>query len=176
MSELRTLTLGAGCFWCLDAVYQRTTGVTSVISGYTGGHTAHPHYREVCSGTSGHAEALEVTFDPAIVPESVILGLFFTGHDPTTLNAQGYDVGTQYRSAMFYADEDEKSRFAAAITEAQEFFTAPIVTALEPLGTFHTAEAVHQDFYTENRNSGYCRVIIDPKLSRAREAYADWVS
>ncbi|MDN6529822.1 MAG: peptide-methionine (S)-S-oxide reductase MsrA, partial [Brevibacterium sp.] len=144
MSELRTLTLGAGCFWCLDAVYQRTTGVTSVISGYTGGRTPHPHYREVCSGTSGHAEALQVTFDPEVVPESVILGLFFTGHDPTSLNAQGYDVGTQYRSAMFYADEDEKSRFEAAIAEAQHLFDAPIVTTLEPLGVFHTAEDVHQ--------------------------------
>lgn len=176
MSELRTLTLGAGCFWCLDAVYQRTTGVTSVISGYTGGHTPHPHYREVCSGASGHAEALQVTFDPEIVPESVILGLFFTGHDPTSLNAQGYDVGTQYRSAMFYADDDEKARFEAAIAEAQQIFEAPIVTTLEPLGVFHTAESVHQDFYTENRNNGYCRVIIDPKLSQAREAFADWVS
>ncbi|SMX77039.1 peptide-methionine (S)-S-oxide reductase MsrA [Brevibacterium antiquum] len=176
MSELRTLTLGAGCFWCLDAVYQRTTGVTSVISGYTGGRTPNPHYREVCSGTSGHAEALQVTFDPEIVPESVILGLFFTGHDPTSLNAQGYDVGTQYRSAMFYVDDDEKARFGAAITEAQEIFDRPIVTTLEPLGVFHTAEAVHQDFYTENRNNGYCRVIIDPKLSHAREAFADWVS
>lgn len=176
MSELRTLTLGAGCFWCLDAVYQRTTGVTSVISGYTGGHTPAPHYREVCSGTSGHAEALQVAFDPEVVPESVILGLFFTGHDPTSLNAQGYDVGTQYRSAMFYADEDEKARFTAAIAEAQEIFDRPIVTTLEPLGVFHTAEAVHQDFYTENRSNGYCRVIIDPKLSLAREAFADWVS
>lgn len=176
MSDLRTLTLGAGCFWCLDAVYQRTTGVTSVISGYTGGHTTDPHYRAVCSGTTGHAEALEVTFDAEVVPESVILGLFFTGHDPTSLNRQGYDVGTQYRSAMFYSDEDEKARFAAAISEAQEYFDAPIVTTLEPLGTFYPAEDVHQDFYTENSDNGYCRVIIDPKLTRARAAYADWVS
>lgn len=176
MSELRTLTLGAGCFWCLDAVYQRTTGVTSVISGYTGGHTADPHYREVCSGTTGHAEALQVTFDPAVVPENIILGLFFTGHDPTSRNRQGYDVGTQYRSAMFYSSDEEKARFAAAISEAQEYFDAPIVTSLEPLATFYPAEEVHQDFYTENSDNGYCRVIIDPKLSRARAAYADWVS
>ncbi|MGO2037270.1 MAG: peptide-methionine (S)-S-oxide reductase MsrA [Brevibacterium sp.] len=175
MSDLRTLTLGAGCFWCLDAVYQRTTGVTSVISGYTGGHTPDPHYREVCSGTTGHAEALQVTFDAEVVPESVILGLFFTGHDPTSLNRQGYDVGTQYRSAMFYRDETEKERFAAAITQAQELFDSPIVTTLEPLSTFYPAEAVHQDFYTANPDNGYCRVIIDPKLSRAREAFADWV-
>lgn len=175
MSELRTLTLGAGCFWCLDAVYQRTRGVTSVISGYTGGHTPDPHYREVCSGTTGHAEALQVTFDPEVVPESVILGLFFTGHDPTSLNAQGHDVGTQYRSAMFYADAAEKAEFASAIENAQEHFDKPIVTTLEPLGIFHEAETVHQDFYSNNPSNGYCRVIIDPKLSHARAAYADWV-
>ena len=102
---MQTLTLGAGCFWCLDAVYQRTRGVSSVISGYTGGDVDHPTYEQVCSGTTGHAEALQVTFDEEIVPEEVILGLFFTGHDPTSLNRQGNDVGTQYRSAMFYRDE-----------------------------------------------------------------------
>ena len=176
MSELRTLTLGAGCFWCLDAVYQRTTGVTSVRSGYTGGHTTDPHYREVSSGTTGHAEALQVTFDPEIVPESIILGLFFTGHDPTSLNRQGYDVGTQYRSAMFYRDGEEKARFAEAIEAAQEYFDKPIVTTLEPLGVFYPAETVHQDFYSNNPDNGYCRVIIDPKLSQARKAYANWVS
>ncbi|RBP63093.1 peptide-methionine (S)-S-oxide reductase [Brevibacterium sanguinis] len=176
MSELRTLTLGAGCFWCLDAVYQRTTGVTSVISGYTGGHTPNPTYREVCSGTTGHAEALRVTFDPGIVPTEVILGLFFTGHDPTSLNAQGYDVGTQYRSAMFYSDEEERAEFARAIDDAQRHFDRPIVTTLEPLGVFHDAEDVHQDFYTNYRDNGYCRVIIDPKLSRARRDFAEWVS
>ena len=176
MSDLRTLTLGAGCFWCLDAVYQRTAGVTEVISGYTGGHTDDPGYREVCSGTTGHAEALQVTFDAEVVPDDIILGLFFTGHDPTSLNRQGYDVGTQYRSAMFYRDEAERQRFAQAIDSAQSLFESPIVTMLEPLGTFYPAEAVHQDFYTANRDNGYCRVIIDPKLSRAREAFAEWVS
>ncbi|MCM1013636.1 MULTISPECIES: peptide-methionine (S)-S-oxide reductase MsrA [unclassified Brevibacterium] len=176
MSELRTLTLGAGCFWCLDAVYQRTKGVTSVVSGYTGGDTPDPHYREVAGGTTGHAEALQVTFDPEIVPESIILGLFFTGHDPTSLNRQGYDVGTQYRSAMFYRDDDEKAEFEQAIAEAQEYFDDPIVTTLEPLGTYYPAETVHQDFYTNNPDNGYCRVIIDPKLSKARKAYANWVS
>src|SRR5690625_5632724 len=110
MSDLRTLTLGAGCFWCLDAVYQRTAGATEVISGYTGGHTDDPGYREVCSGTTGDAEALQVTFDAEIVPADIILGLFFTGHDPSSLNRQGYDVGTQYRSAMFYRDERKSTR------------------------------------------------------------------
>ncbi|WP_432791137.1 peptide-methionine (S)-S-oxide reductase MsrA [Brevibacterium sp. K11IcPPYGO002] len=176
MTDLRTLTLGAGCFWCLDAVYQRTTGVREVISGYTGGHTDNPGYREVCSGMTGHAEALQVTFDADIVPDEVILGLFFTGHDPTSLNRQGYDVGTQYRSAMFYRDETEKQHFAEAIESAQTLFDDPIVTTLEPLGTFYPAEAVHQDFYTANPDNGYCRVIIDPKLSKARTAFAEWVS
>ena len=173
---MQTLTLGAGCFWCLDAVYQRTRGVSSVISGYTGGDVEHPTYEQVCSGTTGHAEALQVTFDPEIVPEDVILGLFFTGHDPTSLNRQGYDVGTQYRSAMFYRDETEKQHFAEAIESAQSLFDDPIVTTLEPLGTFYPAEAVHQDFYTANPDNGYCRVIIDPKLQKARTAFADWVS
>ena len=176
MSYLRTLTLGAGCFWCLDAVYQRTVGVTEVISGYTGRHTEDPGYREVCSGTTGHAEALQVTFDADIVPEDVILGLFFTGHYPTSLNRQGYDVGTQYRSAMFYRDETEKQHFGQAIESAQTLFDDPIVTILEPLGTFYPAEAVHQDFYTANPDNGYCRVIIDPKLHKARTAFAEWVA
>src|SRR5699024_1337741 len=135
-----------------------------------------PGYREVCSGTTGHSEALQVTFDAEDVPDDIILGLFFTGHGPTSLNRQGYDVGTQYRSAKFNREEAERQRFAQAIDSAQSLFESPNVTTLEPLGTFYPAEAVHQDFYTANRDNGYCRVIIDPKLSRAREAFAEWVN
>src|SRR5690625_1055899 len=130
MIYLRTLNLGAGCFSCRDAVYQRTAGVTEVISGYTGAHTDDPGYREVCSGTTGHAEALQVTFDAEIVPEDIILGLFFTGHDPSSLNRQGYEVGTQYLSAMFYHDEAECQRLAHAIESAQSLLVSPLVTTL----------------------------------------------
>ncbi|WP_349827173.1 peptide-methionine (S)-S-oxide reductase MsrA [Brevibacterium litoralis] len=171
----RTLTLAAGCFWCLDAVYRRTRGVTAVESGYTGGEVPDPTYRQVCTGTTGHAEAVRVTFDPEVVPEAVILGMFFTGHDPTSLNRQGHDVGTQYRSAMFYADEDQKEHFARAIRDAQQHFDAPLVTTLEPMSTWYPAEPEHQDFYTRNPLSGYCHVIIDPKVAAARTAYADWM-
>ncbi|GAA4284660.1 peptide-methionine (S)-S-oxide reductase MsrA [Brevibacterium daeguense] len=173
---MQTLTLAAGCFWCLDAVYRRTTGVHEVLSGYTGGSMPDPDYYSVCSGTTGHAEALQVTFDETAVPESVILGLFFTGHDPTSLNRQGNDVGTQYRSAMFYRDDSEQEKFARAIEQAQEHFDKPIVTTLEPLETFYPAEEVHQDFYTRNPFNGYCTFIIDPKVARARAQYAEWVA
>src|SRR5699024_1781286 len=122
MSDLRTLTLGAGCFWCLDAVYQRTAGVTELISGYTGAHTDEPGYREVCSGATGHPEALRVTFDAEVVPVDIILGLCFTGHDPTSLSRQGYDVGTQYRSAMLSRDEAERQRSAQAVDSSQSLF------------------------------------------------------
>ena len=137
---MQTLTLAAGCFWCLDAVYRRTRGVTEVISGYTGGEVPNPDYYSVCAGITGHAEALQVTFDETVVPTEVILGMFFTGHDPTSLNRQGNDVGTQYRSAMFYRDEAERQQFQTAIDQAQELFDKPIVTTLEPLGDFYPAE------------------------------------
>lgn len=173
---MQTLTLGAGCFWCLDAVYQRTHGVSSVVSGYTGGSVDHPTYEEVCAGTTGHAEALQVTFDPEVVPENIILGLFFTGHDPTSLNRQGNDVGTQYRSAMFYRDEEERARFADAIAQVQAQIDRPVVTTLEPLGTFWEAETVHQDFYTKYPTNGYCRFIVEPKLATARAHFHEWVA
>ncbi|GAB3049147.1 peptide-methionine (S)-S-oxide reductase MsrA [Sediminivirga luteola] len=170
------LTLAAGCFWCLDAVLRRTRGVEEVVSGYTGGHTPDPDYESVCSGTTGHAEAVRVRFDENVVPEQVILDIFFTSHDPTSLNRQGHDVGTQYRSAMFYRDEAEKERFAAAIKAQQANWDRPIVTTLEPLGEFHPAEPVHQDFYARNPFNGYCQVIINPKLAKARAGFADWVA
>ncbi|WP_129658389.1 peptide-methionine (S)-S-oxide reductase MsrA [Rothia uropygialis] len=172
---MKEFTVAAGCFWCLDAVYQRTRGVESSVCGYTGGHTSHPTYEEVCSGRSGHAEAIQVRFDENVVPEDVIMDMFFTTHDPTSLNRQGYDVGTQYRSALFYKDEAEKRFFQSQIDRAQQLFDRPIVTTLEPLETFHPAEDIHQDFERENPNNGYCQVIIDPKLRRAREYYKMWL-
>lgn len=170
------LVVAAGCFWCLDAVYQRTRGVISSEVGYTGGHTPDPDYYSVCSGTTGHVEAIRVTFDPGVVPPEVLMEMFFTTHDPTSLNRQGYDVGTQYRSALFYRDEAEKQWFAERIRKAQDLYDRPIVTTLEPLGVFHPAEQVHQDFQRTNPQNAYCRAIIDPKLSAAREHYRSWLT
>lgn len=172
---MQEFTVAAGCFWCLDAVYQRTKGVESSVAGYTGGTTENPGYMDVCSGTTGHAEALRVRFDEDVVPAEVVMDMFFTTHDPTSLNRQGYDVGTQYRSALFYADEEQKEFFAREIERAQRLYDRPIVTTLEPLGTFWPAEDVHQDFQRTNPANGYCRAIIDPKLAKAREYYRVWL-
>lgn len=174
-TEPVTLTLANGCFWCFDAVLRRTCGVADVVVGYTGGEIDNPTYWQVCSGVSGHAEALQITFDPTVIPEDVILGMFFTTHDPTSLNRQGHDVGTQYRSAMFYRDEAEKARFQQAIDRAQQLYDRPIITTLEPAQHFYPAEDVHQDFYTRNPGNGYCAFIIDPKLAKARKQWAQWV-
>lgn len=175
-TKLSTFVLAGGCFWCLDAVYQRTRGVYAVISGYIGGHTKDPNYREVCSGTTGHAEGVAVIFDPQVVPADVILDMFFTVHDPTTLNRQGYDVGTQYRSAMFPLDDAQRELFEAAIDKFSRVYPNPIVTTLEESKDFYPAEQIHQDFYSENQEVGYCRVIIDPKLAKVRKYYAQWLN
>ncbi|WP_125615004.1 peptide-methionine (S)-S-oxide reductase MsrA [Specibacter cremeus] len=171
-----TFVLGGGCFWCLDAVYQMTRGVTSVVSGYTGGAIRNPTYDQVCSGISGHAEVVAVTFDPEVIPADVILDMFFTLHDPTTPNRQGYDVGTQYRSSMFYTDREQEAAFRMAIERNQAHWRKPIVTEVSPLGTLYEAEHIHQDFYAQRPEVGYCRVIIDPKVAKARQHYASWLS
>ena len=173
---MKTYVLGGGCFWCLDAVYRQTRGVSEVVSGYTGGHDPHPNYDSVCSGTTGHAEVVSVTFDEAVVPPEVILGLFFASHDPTTLNRQGYDVGTQYRSAMFYRTDGQREEFQAALERAQADWKDPIVTEIVPLPTFHPAEDYHQDFYSKQPWAGYCQVIINPKLGKARKYYSEWLA
>ena len=175
-ADVRELTLAGGCFWCLDAVYRRVRGVLGVESGYTGGHTPDPDYESVCTGTTGHAEAVRVRFDAAVVPAEVIMDLFFTGHDPTSLNRQGADVGTQYRSAVFAQDEAEADFLRALISRAQELFDRPIVTTVEPAGPWHPAEPVHQDFYARQPFNGYCRVVIDPKLAKVRQRYAAWLT
>lgn len=172
---MQTFVLGGGCFWCLDAIYQKTRGVTNVVSGYSGGHDRSPSYETVCSGTTGHAEVVEVTFDETIVPSDVILDMFFTAHDPTSLNRQGYDVGTQYRSVMFYADDAQKRLFKEAIDRNQQAWDAPIVTELTPLPQFHPAEEIHNDFYGKRPEVGYCQVIINPKLAKARKHYKEWL-
>lgn len=173
-AQTRTLVLAAGCFWCLDALARRLRGVTGVRSVYTGG-TGPAEYFAVCSGTTGHAEAVEITFDPAVLPTGVLFDVFFSSHDPTSLNRQGHDVGTQYRSAMFYSDEDERQEFAAALAHAQAAYDRPIVTSLEPLGAVYEAEPEHQNFHLRRPDVGYCRVIIDPKVAQLRQRYAPWL-
>ena len=172
---MRTFVIAGGCFWCLDAVYRTLKGVSDVVSGYTGGATVHPSYESVCTGTTGHAEAVAVTFDETVIPESVILDVFFSLHDPRQLDRQGGDVGTQYRSAMFYADDDQKQLFEAARDRAGEYWDGGIVTTIEPLGDWYDAEEYHQDFFAKNPNQGYCLAVALPKVNKIRKSYAEYV-
>lgn len=171
---MTTYVIAGGCFWCLDAVYRRLKGVTEVVSGYTGGTTVDPSYEEVSTGETGHVEAVKITFDESIIPASVILDLFFLIHDPTTLNRQGNDVGTQYRSAMYYADDMQKQVFQAAMERAKEHWDAPFTTELEKLEAFYPAESYHQDYFNQNPGNGYCSIVIVPKIVKARAAYTQW--
>jgi methionine-S-sulfoxide reductase len=172
---MRTFVVAGGCFWCLDAVYRTLKGVQDVVSGYTGGETPHPSYEAVCTGRTGHAEAVKVVFDETVIPESVILDVFFTLHDPRQLNRQGNDIGTQYRSAMFYADDDQKQQFEAARDRAAEYWDGGIVTTIEPLGDWYDAEEYHQDFFAKNPNQGYCLAVALPKVNKIRKSYAEYV-
>lgn len=171
---MTTFVLAGGCFWCLDAVYRRVKGVTSVVSGYTGGDTLNPTYSLVATGETGHAEAVKIEFDESIISADTILNIFFLAHDPTTLNRQGADVGTQYRSAMFYADDAQKSQFEQAVERAQLIWEKPIVTQITRLDIFTTAEAEHQDYFTKNPAAGYCSVVIAPKVAKVRGRYSAW--
>ncbi|UFS60895.1 peptide-methionine (S)-S-oxide reductase MsrA [Subtercola endophyticus] len=172
---MQTFVLAGGCFWCLDAVYRTLHGVTDVVSGYTGGHTAHPNYEEVCTGTTGHAEVVAVTFDPEIIPADVILDVFFTLHDPRQLNRQGNDVGTQYRSAMFYTSDEQKRLFEQSLVRAADLWDGPVVTDLEPLTEFFSAEQYHQDFFAKNPGQGYCMAVAVPKVNKVRKSFAQYV-
>ena len=172
---METYVLAGGCFWCLDAVYRSLEGVSDVVSGYTGGSFKNPSYDAVCTGMTGHAEAVAVTFDPDVIPRDVILDVFFTLHDPRQLNRQGNDVGTQYRSAMFYTDDEQKQRFETAIERAGEIWDGRIVTQLAPLGTWYEAEDYHQDFFAKNPNQGYCLAVALPKVNKVRRSYAQYV-
>lgn len=169
---MTTYVLAGGCFWCLDAVYRRIKGVSEVVSGYTGGTVDSPTYEQVSAETTGHAEAVMVTFDEQEIDPDVILDLFFLIHDPTTLNRQGNDVGPQYRSAMFYNGEAQKSRFEAAVQRAGAHWgDNDIVTELAPLTVFWPAEDYHQDYFNKNPGNGYCSIVIAPKIVKARKAY-----
>ena len=171
---MTTYILAGGCFWCLDAVYRRMNGVEKVVSGYCGGDVAYPTYEQVSTGTTGHAESVQITFDESVIPAATMLDIFFLIHDPTTLNRQGNDTGTQYRSAMFYADATQKTAFEAALTRAKKHWGNKIVTEITPLGTFYPAEDYHQDYFNNNPASGYCSVVIAPKIIKARAAYTKW--
>ena len=176
MSEKREVaTLAGGCFWCLEAVYDDLRGVTDVVSGYAGGSVPDPSYEAVCSGTTGHAEVVQVAFDPEEVSFREILQVFFTIHDPTTLNRQGNDVGTQYRSAVFYHSPEQKAVAEEVIAELERegVWDDPIVTQLEPLDRFYPAEAYHQEYFRRNPFQPYCRVVVAPKVSKFRKQYLE---
>ena len=168
-----TATLGGGCFWCLEAVYQELNGVQHVESGYTGGHMPNPSYEKVCEGTTGHAEVVRVTFDPAVIDYREILEIFFTIHDPTTLNRQGNDVGTQYRSVIYFHSPEQKETARHVIAEMANVWDAPIVTELSPAGTYYKAEDYHQNYFRRNPLQGYCAFVVAPKLVKFRKTFAD---
>jgi peptide-methionine (S)-S-oxide reductase len=171
MTEQKAILAG-GCFWCTEAVFLMLRGVSAVRSGYIGGHVENPDYRSVCEGTTGHAEAVEVVFDPDIVAFDQLLDVFFATHDPTTLNRQGNDVGTQYRSAIFYADDEQKVAAEAARDRASSVWDAPIVTEIVPASTFYPAEDYHQDYFALNPRQPYCQAIVAPKVAKARKGFA----
>ncbi len=171
---MKTYVLAGGCFWCLDAVYRRIKGVESVVSGYSGGNANDPSYEDVSTGQTGHAESVRITFDASVIPADIILDIFFLVHDPTTPNRQGNDVGTQYRSAMFYADDEQKTAFVAALERAKSRWDNPIVTEITRLDTFYSAEEYHQDYFNQNPGNGYCSIVIAPKIVKVRASYTKW--
>lgn len=172
---METATLAGGCFWCLEAVFLQLRGVETVVSGYSGGHQPSPTYEQVCSGNTGHAEVVQITFDPDVIGYRDLLEVFFTIHDPTTLNQQGADVGTQYRSAIFYHTPEQRSEAEAVIAAIQEakIWDDPIVTELEPIGAFYPAEEYHEDYFSRNPEQGYCRVVIAPKVAKVRKHFLE---
>ncbi len=171
---MELMTVGGGCFWCIEAVINEIRGVNKVVSGYTGGSApGKPTYREVCSGLTGHAEVVQVSFDPNVIAFEDLLIVFMTSHDPTSLNRQGGDVGTQYRSAIFYHNEGQRTIAERVIQEMQPYYENPIVTEIRPLKVFYEAEDYHQEYYKNNPNAGYCSAVISPKLSRLRKMHAD---
>jgi len=172
---LQTYHLAGGCFWCLDAAYRIVDGVVDVESGYTGGTVPDPGYELVCTGSTGHAEAVAVTFDDEKVPGDVILDMFFTMHDPRQLNRQGNDIGTQYRSAMFPADDAQRELFEAARVRAGELWGGGVVTTMEPLGTWYPAEDYHQDFFAKNPTQGYCLAVAVPKVNKVRASFTEYI-
>jgi peptide-methionine (S)-S-oxide reductase len=173
-TSLEQVTLGGGCFWCLEPVFEELIGVESVVVGYAGGQHPHPDYQLVCSGTTGHAEVVQIGFNPDEISYADLLQVFFSVHDPTTLNRQGADAGTQYRSIILYEDEQQQESAETLIStlNAQEIWTDPIVTEIEPLTQFHPAEDYHQGYYRKNPDQGYCRLVVAPKLGHFRQEFS----
>ena len=172
--NLQIATLGGGCFWCTEAVFLEVKGVEKVVSGYAGGNApGKPTYREICSGLTGHAEVIQIAFDAAIISYEDILIIFMTTHDPTTLNRQGADKGTQYRSVIYYHDEHQQKIATKVLKEVQQFYDDKIVTEISPLPLFYEAEQEHQNYYKENSQQGYCSYVISPKLAKLRKLHAD---
>lgn len=174
-SNFETITLGGGCYWCVEAVYENLKGVKSVVSGFSGGKILNPSYEEVCSGTTGHAEVVQITFDKNVTSLDEIFKVFFTVHDPTTLNRQGADRGTQYRSVIFYNDEEQKKEAQSIIAELKnaKVYENPIVTTLEPFTKFYKADDYHQNYYANNKNQPYCQMVIQPKLEKFEKVFKD---
>jgi peptide-methionine (S)-S-oxide reductase len=172
---METATFGAGCFWCVEAVFQNLRGVEKVVSGYTGGRIANPTYKEVCSGLTGHNEAVQITFDPQVISYEELLEIFWKTHDPTTLNRQGNDVGTQYRSGVYYHSEEQQrlaETYKQKLNEAQAF-DKPIVTEILPAGPFYKAENYHQDYYNQNGTQPYCQFVVKPKVDKVKAVFGD---
>jgi len=170
---MKKIILGGGCFWCIEAVFQRLKGVKEVVSGYCGGKRANPSYEQICTGATGHAEVVKIVYDEDIISLEEILEVFFAIHDPTTLNAQGADKGTQYRSIIFYANEEERKIIQNAITKAQQEFQDPIVTEVTSLQPFYKAEEYHQNYYNTHPHQGYCQVVIKPKVQKFLTHFSD---
>jgi peptide-methionine (S)-S-oxide reductase len=176
-ANAQTITLGGGCFWCLEAVFEEFKGVVSVTSGYAGGHVANPGYEQVSSGTTGHAEVVQIVFDPAVLPLDVLLRVYFTIHDPTTVDRQGNDVGSQYRSIAFYRDAAQKAAIEKAIAEtaASGEWPGKIVTQVEPFTVFYKAENYHQEYFRLHGTQPYCQLVVAPKVAKARKKFHEWL-
>ena len=172
---MNSFVLGGGCFWCLDSTYMQFKGVSDVEVGYMGGAVANPSYEQVCDGNTGHVEVAKVIFDEGVVPAEVILDMFFTLHDPTQLNRQGNDVGTQYRSAMFYENDEQRVMFEAARDRAIDLWGPAIVTEIIPVETFWMGEEYHQDFFAKNPNQGYCNAVVAPKMAKVRAKFTEYL-
>lgn len=174
MKDIEIATVGGGCFWCTEAVFQKVKGVSKVVSGYSGGNVpGTPTYREVCSGLTGHAEVVQISFDPKVIRYKDILEIFMTTHDPTTLNRQGGDVGTQYRSVIFFHSDEQKQIAEEVLQNLSKYFDQPIVTEISPLEKFHAAEDDHQNYYENNPTQAYCTYIISPKIAKLRKMHTD---
>ncbi|GGF08642.1 peptide-methionine (S)-S-oxide reductase MsrA [Flavobacterium limi] len=172
-SNLETIILGGGCYWCVEAVYENLEGVKSVVSGFSGGKVVNPTYEEVCTGTTGHAEVVQITYDKTVTDINEIFKVFFTVHDPTTLNRQGADIGTQYRSVIFYKNVDQKKAAQNIIAELNKakVYDSPIVTKIEPVTKFYKAEDYHQNYYANNKNQPYCKMVIQPKIEKFEKVF-----